>query len=161
MKPKMTHICLHVAALEKCTRFYREYLEMEIVEKRSGTSGESVYLAPNDTAGQLVLQLMGGGPVTSSIDNIRQSESHLGFDVGSIAAVDRIAARAREEGILLWEPDAYMPGAWLCGILDPNGNCVEFSCNHPLPDIAAMPHTAGEGLNTGEANAGITIRGVT
>ena len=133
MEPKLTHICLHVASIERCAKFYREYARMRIIDDQSGVGQGNIFMTCNDSPGGPILQLMGGGPVTRSIDNIRHGDSHMGFDVGSVDEVVDIAQRARQEGILLWEPDSWIPGAWFCGLLDPNGNCIEFSHNHPLP----------------------------
>ena len=48
-------------------------------------------------------------------------------------AVDRLAAQAEAEGILIWPPreDPY-PVGYYCGIKDPSGNYVEFSYGQPL-----------------------------
>lgn len=48
---------------------------------------------------------------------------------------DDIAKMAREDEIVFWEPDEYLPGAYLCGVKDPNGNCVEFSIGHQVPPV--------------------------
>jgi len=48
---------------------------------------------------------------------------------------DDIAKMAREDEIVFWEPDEYLPGAYLYGIKDPNGNCVEFSYGHQVPPV--------------------------
>ncbi len=46
---------------------------------------------------------------------------------------DDIAKMAREGEIVFWEPDEYLPCAYLCGVKDPNGNCVEFRLWPPGP----------------------------
>ena len=51
--------------------------------------------------------------------------------------VDDIANRAREDDILSFEPAEYLPGAYMCGVKDPNGNCVEFSYGHLVPPITS------------------------
>ena len=131
MKAKSIPTCLRVASLGKCTRFYRQYLGLEIIDRHLGPGGGSVFMAPGGHAGNPVLKLTGGGPVANSIDNIRQGKSHLAFEVGSTDGMARLAKRARAEGILLWGPDAHLTGAWSIGVLDPNGHCVEFSHHHP------------------------------
>jgi hypothetical protein len=47
--------------------------------------------------------------------------------------VDDIAALARDQGLLVWEPrqEPY-PVGYYCGIRDPDGNFVEFSFGQPL-----------------------------
>ena len=57
----------------------------------------------------------------------------LGFALESRKSVDAIAERAREEGILAWEPkqEPY-PVGYYCAVKDPDGNFVEFSYGQPL-----------------------------
>ena len=78
----------------------------------------------------MVFQFKSGG--TSLVLN-DDDERHFGFAVESREVVDEIAARASEEGILFFEADEYLPGAYLCGVKDPNGNCVEFGFGHDMP----------------------------
>jgi predicted lactoylglutathione lyase len=62
-----------------------------------------------------------------------QDYSHLGFALASRDAVDDIADKARRSSCLLWEPrqEPY-PVGYYCGVLDPDGNAVEFSYGQPL-----------------------------
>ena len=65
--------------------------------------------------------------------------SHLGFALGSRAAVDAVAARARAEGRLLWPPKQEpWPVGYYCGVVDPDGVMVEFSYGQPLGPGAAQ-----------------------
>ena len=48
-------------------------------------------------------------------------------------SVNAIAERAREEGILAWEPkEEPYPVGYYCAVNDPDGNFVEFSYGQPL-----------------------------
>ncbi len=77
-----------------------------------------------------VMVLISGGPAGIALAG---NFSHLGFALESKAAVDQLARRAEEEGCLLWEPrEEPFPVAYYCGVLDPAGNQVEFSCGQPL-----------------------------
>jgi hypothetical protein len=59
--------------------------------------------------------------------------THYGFGVSSREDIDRIAARAKEEGRLHWAPRDYAPPTgYLCGVRDPTGYIVEFSYGQPL-----------------------------
>ena len=64
---------------------------------------------------------------------LKNDYSHVGFAVASKDAVDRLADRARDEGRLLWEPvqESY-PVGYYCGVVAPDGTCVEFSYGQPL-----------------------------
>ncbi len=130
MAPRMTHICLHVSELDDCVRFYQRYCEMDVIDDRSQGGVGSVYMSENGRDKQIVLQLKSGGENLELKDS---DERHFGFSVESRETVDDIARCARENGILFWEPDEHLPGAYFCAVKDPNGNCVEFACGHPVP----------------------------
>lgn len=79
---------------------------------------------------EFVLVLLGGG-----LEHVQPQEdmTHYGFGVGSREEVDAIAARAREEGRLYWEPREFAPPTgYLCGVTDPTGYVIEFSFGQPL-----------------------------
>ena len=130
MSPRMTHICLHVKELDDCVRFYSAYCEMIVLDERVKAGEGSVYMAEAGRQDEVVLQLKTGGESLILTDD---SESHFGFAVDSRQDVDDIAKRAREDNILFWEPDEYLPGAYFCAVKDPNGNLVEFGYGHPVP----------------------------
>ena len=55
---------------------------------------------------------------------------HLGIYVEGRGDVDEIAARAKQEGILIEGPTYAGPVVgYYCMIQDPDGNLVEFSCD--------------------------------
>ncbi|UCH38825.1 MAG: VOC family protein [Gammaproteobacteria bacterium] len=130
MRPRITHICLHVDNLEDCVRFYRRYCQMEVIEDLSRGGEGSVYMSEPGRQTDLVFQFMGGGRSHVPAEN---DERHFGFVVESREAVDVVAKMAREDGVLFFEADEYLPGAYLCTVKDPNGNCVEFSFGHKVP----------------------------
>ncbi len=130
MQPQFTHVCLHVENLEDCVDFYRRYCRMTVIEDRSANGEGSVYLSQAGSVGTLVFQFMSGGRTRSLADT---DERHFGFAVESRDKVDEIAAMARQDRILFWEPGEYLKGAYLCGVKDPNGNCIEFGHGHPVP----------------------------
>ena len=45
MSPRMTHICLHVKDVDECTRFYKDYCKLQIIDKRINEGKGSVYLS--------------------------------------------------------------------------------------------------------------------
>jgi len=132
MSPRMTHICLHVKNLNDCVRFYRRYCNMGVIDDRSEGGEGSVYMSEAGRQMEIVFQFKSGGENLTLSDN---EERHFGFVVESRQAVDDIANRAREDNILFFEPDEYLPGAYLCAVKDPNGNCVEFSYGHAVPPV--------------------------
>jgi catechol 2,3-dioxygenase-like lactoylglutathione lyase family enzyme len=130
MGTKITHICLHVESIEDCVAFYRDYCKLEVIEDRSVNGDGSIYMSDKDSSSKLVLQFMSGG-VKQKQDG--ENESHIGFAVETKEAVEKIASQARLEEILFFEPDEYVSGGYMCGVRDPNGNCVEFGHCHPVP----------------------------
>ena len=132
MSPRMTHICLHVERLDDCVHFYRRYCNMDVIDDRSAGGEGSVYMSEAGRQTEIVFQFMSGGANLTLTGN---EARHFGFVVESRQAVDDIAKMAREDEIVVWEPDEYLPGAYLCAAKDPNGNCVEFSYGHPVPPV--------------------------
>ncbi|TDJ72995.1 MAG: VOC family protein [Proteobacteria bacterium] len=132
MSPRMTHICLHVKELNVCIQFYRKFCSMDVIHERTNGGEGSVYMSEVGRQTEIVFQFMSGGENLALADD---DNRHFGFAVESKQAVDDIANRAREDGILFWEPDEYIPGAYICAVKDPNGNCVEFSYGHPMPPV--------------------------
>jgi predicted lactoylglutathione lyase len=64
----------------------------------------------------------------------------LGFACGSTEEVDAIAEKARGRGLLLWPPRREpFPVGYYCGVVDPDGNAVEFSYGQPLGPGAPAP----------------------
>jgi catechol 2,3-dioxygenase-like lactoylglutathione lyase family enzyme len=133
MYPRITHICLSVANLEDCARFYQRYCQMEINQDRSVSGQGSMYLSEAGKKAGLILQIKSGGAQQTPADN---DETHIGFSVESREIVDVLASMARAEGVMLYEPGEYLPNAYFCGIRDPNGNCVEFGFGQHAPPAA-------------------------
>jgi len=136
MQPRMTHICVHVENPGECVEFYWRYCRLEVVDDRCVDGEGSIYLAAAGDGERLVFQFMSGGK-TRTLE--KTDARHFGFAVESRARVDEIAARGREDGVLFWEPDEYLPGAYLCTLRGPNGNGVEFSFGHPVPPAPGKP----------------------
>jgi catechol 2,3-dioxygenase-like lactoylglutathione lyase family enzyme len=147
MRPCMTHLAFHAADLDDMVGFYQDYCEMEVVHQRGQGEDRVVWLAETGRRQELVFVLIGGGREKHVVDN---DYGHIGFALESREAVDTIADRAREAGILEWEPrqEAY-PVGYYCALKDPNGNFVEFSFGQPLGPGA--PEEIGFGRNAVES----------
>ena len=130
MQPRLTHLCLHVENLEDCVAFYHRYCHMEVIDDRSEGGEGSIYMSETGRQNELVFQFKSGGVNLTLSEN---DEQHFGFVVESREAVDDIAKLARKDEIIFFEPDEYLPGAYLCGVKDPTGNCVEFGYGHTVP----------------------------
>ena len=133
MSVTLTHIAMHVKNLDACVAFYQEYAGMNIIRDRRphGDDGKRiVWLAEPGKEKEFIIVILPGGPKKNQADN---DFSHLGFALESKRAVDLIAEKAQQAGILVWpckqEP---FPVGYYCGIKDPDGNFVEFSYGQPL-----------------------------
>jgi len=133
MSPSFTHCAMHVADLEQSIGFYERYCGMTIVKEHGEGDKRVVWLASPGAEQSFVLVLLGGGPKR---DQDADDMTHYGFGVPTRADLDRIAAQAKEDGLLHWEPRDYAtPTGYLCGVKDPTGYIVEFSYGQPLgPD---------------------------
>lgn len=130
MWPRMTHVALHVENLDRCVDFYRRYCKMEIIHERTKGTHSIVWMAEPGREKDFIFVIMNRG------ENLHLSDCdyrHFGFAVESKEAVDAIAAKAKQDGVLVWEPvDEPYPVGYYCGLQDPNGNYVEFSFGQPL-----------------------------
>lgn len=130
MKPAFTHCALHVRDLDKSVAFYRDYCGLEIVKEHGEGESRVVWLASPGEKENFVLVLLGGGPERAQD---KDDMTHYGFGVATREDIDKIAERARKDGILHWEPRDYaQPTGYLCGVKDPTGYIVEFSYGQPL-----------------------------
>ena len=130
LKPSLTHIALHVKDLDACIKFYQSYCEMQVIHQRTSHDQQVVWLAEEGREKDFILVVFPGGP---GRDQSEKDFSHLGFALGSRMSVNAIAERAREEGILAWEPkEESYPVGYYCAVNDPDGNFVEFSYGQPL-----------------------------
>ena len=137
MKAFFTHVALHVRDLDRCVDFYTRYCGLSIVHDRTQDGKRIVWMAEPGREGDLVFVLLPGGPGSGQALN---DYSHLGFALESRAAVDQLAERARQEGLLVWPPvDEPYPTGYYCGVREPNGGVVEFSFGQPLGPGAKEP----------------------
>ncbi len=130
MTPAFTHCALHVADLDASIAFYERYCGMTIVKEHGEGKSRVVWLASPGAEDRFVLVLLGDGPVRTPDE---EDMTHYGFGVPSREDVDKIAALAKDEGRLHWEPREYAPPTgYLCGVKDPTGYIIEFSYGQPL-----------------------------
>jgi catechol 2,3-dioxygenase-like lactoylglutathione lyase family enzyme len=125
-----THCALHVVDLDASIAFYRDYCGLRPVREHGHGPERTVWLASPGQEKNFVLVLLGGGPAHVQSES---DMSHYGFAVSRREDVDRIAARAKEEGRLVWPPKQFAPPTgYLCAVADPSGYVIEFSFGQPL-----------------------------
>ncbi len=130
MGTRLTHIALHVDAIEECMSFYQRYCALEVINDQVRGGRRVVLMGEPGRSENFVLQIMAGGKDKAVTP---EEDHHIGFAVDSREEVDRLAAMAADEGILLWEIyEGPFPMGYFCALKDPNGNTVEISCGHLL-----------------------------
>ena len=128
MGTRLTHIALHVDALDACIDFYQRYCGLQVADDQVRGGRRVVLLAEPGREAEFVIQLLGGGEDRPAAP---ENEGHFGFAVDSREAVDAAVAMGRAEGIIVFEPeDIPFPIGYLCGLRDPNGNTVEIGYGH-------------------------------
>jgi catechol 2,3-dioxygenase-like lactoylglutathione lyase family enzyme len=140
-----THIALPVRDLDETLAFYRKYTTLHLIHERfePETGLRSVWLANNrdltEQAARFVLVLICGtlpGHITGDIKEeygFLTSISHLGISLNTRDEVDRVAAMAKEDGILVLGPRYMNPVVgYICLVRDPDGNQLEFSVEQVL-----------------------------
>jgi catechol 2,3-dioxygenase-like lactoylglutathione lyase family enzyme len=123
-------VALRTARMDESIAFYRRYAGLHLVHERVDAGVRVVWLSHRATDPELVIVLL-ELPFERAAEP--QPSDHLGFDVGSRAEVDRIAALARREGCLKHEPTDGGPiVGYFCMLRDPSGNACEFSFGQPI-----------------------------
>lgn len=118
-----THLALRCHDTTATAKFYEGVCGMSIVHEREGDGMPVYWVSARPLGVDFVLVLMSG-----AMEGPSRRMDHLGFTVESRGSVDRIAAKAREMGILETGPhDLGPPVGYFCIIRDPDGNGVEFS----------------------------------
>lgn len=126
----LTHIALHVKDVSACVDFYQRFAGLVSVRDRHVHGKHIIWMAEPNKKDQFIFVILPNGPGHQQADN---DFSHLGFALASKKQVDEIALQAEQQGILLWPPKQEpFPVGYYCGVIDPDGNRVEFSFGQPL-----------------------------
>lgn len=117
-----THVALKCSDLARTASFYKHYGSMEVVHAREENGVKVAWLA--DGTRPFCIVFLEDEDVGAPLGPF----AHLGVAVESRAAVDRLIAEAKAEGISVDGPFDYPPpvgyGAML---LDPDGHRLEIS----------------------------------
>ncbi|MBU0743534.1 VOC family protein [bacterium] len=118
----LTHIALPVTDLDRSIDFYAVYAGMEVVHRRAGSQGEVAWIS--DRTRPFVVVLI----ERASVDAPLLAPGHLGVALSSRAEVDLRCDIAREEGVLVKEPEQAGPPVGYRAVLrDPDGHTVELT----------------------------------
>lgn len=141
----LTHVAFPVSSLDAHLTFFEKYTTMEKIHERydEETHLRTAWIAnkadKTTTSARFVIVLMEGKLPTQITGDIKEeywflrSIAHLGLSVDSRDDVDRIAAMAKEDGILVLGPMYRNPVVgYICLVRDPDGNNIEFSVEQDL-----------------------------
>lgn len=164
-KVSFSHLAIPVTDVEGSIAFYEKYAEMKVVKRR--VNPINVWLADGIRPFQIALLDADPADVKESgrsgstdYHNARLvhpivKSAHIGFTCCSCSEVKRIAAMAKEEGILEEGPcEEGWPGGYCAYVTDPNGHSIEFSYNQeagynavfdPVCDLDALQNTYKDG----------------
>ena len=130
MRPVLTHVALGVRDLDRTIGFYKKHVQLHVVHERADSGMRVAWLADREMDAEFVLVLLEHGVDSRPGPTTLQ---HLGFAVASREEVDRAAAAARADGVLVLDPVYAGPiVGYFCLIEDPDGNHVEFSYGQPI-----------------------------
>ncbi len=120
----LTHIALPVADINRSIKFYATYAGMEVIHHRinAKTGTKVVWLCDHTRPFAIVLI------ETDSVNPVLSPFAHLGVACKSRQEMNLLCARAKQEGILIEEPQnaGYPVGYWAF-LRDPDGHTLELS----------------------------------
>lgn len=130
---RWTHIALRVKDIDATIAFYKEYTDLELLDKREDDDGYGAWLGHSDQKEfPFILVLAqffeGKDPFHPAPLAKMAPFNHFGIELPTKDAVDEIAKRAEAAGCLGMPPRTMPdPIGYICMLEDPDGNLVEFS----------------------------------
>lgn len=119
-----THVALSARDLDKSIQFYKDYANMSIMHERVDKEINKRVVWLSDQTRPFVLVLVENDDPAP----ILRPFAHLGVGCRDKSEVDKLCQQAREEGILVTEPEDYgYPVGYWAFIRDPDGHTLEIS----------------------------------
>jgi len=141
MTPHLTHVALFVHDVARTIDFYQRYAGLHLVHDRVDGGVRVVWLSEQAEEPEFVIVAI---TMTPGAAESPPHMAHFGYDAGSRAAVDTVAALAAAEGALVQGPlDAGPVVGYLCIVRDPDGNLVEFSHGQSINPRHVNQRTVG------------------
>ncbi|WP_058909860.1 VOC family protein [Entomohabitans teleogrylli] len=125
---KITHVALWTRDLNAQAHFWENWFSARVGEQydsrnRPGFSSRFVHLAQGATIELMTLSQLADAPLNPECCGW----AHIAVSVGDKAAVDSLAQRAQQEGILVSGPRYTGDGFYEAVLRDPDGNLVEIT----------------------------------
>ncbi len=119
----LTHVALPVRHMERSLAFYATYAGMRVAHRRSQDDGLQVAWITDGTRPFVVVLIETAAEITPLLPM-----AHLGVGCPSREALLDLCQQARQEGVLLREPEDSGPPVGLWAFLrDPDGHTLEIS----------------------------------
>ena len=122
-----SHVALPIADADRSIDFYARYAGMQVVHRRTEPAGDGTSTASvvwlSDLTRPFVVVL-----IETDVTHRLGGFAHLGIGCGSRDDVDRLCARARDEGRDVSGPyDSGPPVGYWAIVTDPDGHNLELS----------------------------------
>jgi catechol 2,3-dioxygenase-like lactoylglutathione lyase family enzyme len=120
----LTHIALPVSNVEHSIEFYSSYAAMQVVHHRiDAETGVAVAWISDQTRPFVIVLIQ-----TNSVHPVLSPFAHLGVGCKSRESMDKLCEKARQEGVLIKEPqDSGYPIGYWAFLRDPDGHTLELS----------------------------------
>ena len=130
MAAHLTHVALFARDVAATVDFYRDFAGLHIVHDRVNDGVRVVWMSERPDDPDFVIVVIAVAPGDAGLP---PRFAHFGYDLPSRTAVDAIAARGHDAGVLVRGPsDAGPIVGYFCMLRDPDGNLVEFSHGQPI-----------------------------
>jgi catechol 2,3-dioxygenase-like lactoylglutathione lyase family enzyme len=136
-QPRWTHVALPVSDLDRAIEFYTSLTPLVVVARNEDENGRGAWLSnEKQVEDPFVLVIAEFLPDVARRFGQEPGQphatlapfAHIGIELPTKEDVDQVAERAREMGVLTWEPQWMAPHiGYICAAKDPDGNVIEFS----------------------------------
>jgi lactoylglutathione lyase len=136
-RPRWTHVAIPVSDLDKAIEFYTSLTPLVVVARNEDENGRGAWLSNEEQVEDpFVLVIAEFLPDAARRFGREPGQpqatlapfAHIGIELPTKDDVDQVAERAREMGVLVWEPQWMAPHiGYICSARDPDGNVIEFS----------------------------------
>lgn len=128
--PELTHIALLVSDVDRTADFYIKYCGLKVIQRRAdpNTGCRNIWLGKDQD-----FVIVAFESEKKPVQSISKPISHIGFSLESREKIDEVAATAKQEGLLKYGP-VYFDSTvgYICEVLDPDSNSIEFSFGQDL-----------------------------
>ena len=131
MPTRWTHITINCSDIDASVEFYTSFCGLTIVRDRRLEGRHNVWLGPENPPDEDPLFVL-----VIVQDEVKARLDHFGFQCDSREEVDRVAALARQQNILVEGPvDVGGVVGYFTMVRDPDGHLVEFTAGQPLKGL--------------------------